>query len=223
MTKKRPKVDQPTAFNPLAKKNLGESVAEALLREPVYPLPPHRFIGAGVYTLYYIGDFPLYSEIGRRNRDERFGWPIYVGKAVPAGARKGGFGLDIDPGQVLYRRLCEHAASIDEVQNLALSDFRCRFLVVDDIWIPLGENLLIETFSPVWNRKIDGFGNHDPGSGRYNQQRSAWDIVHPGRPWAERLPIPETDQSSVMEEAGVYIVGAARRLDVAQQEDRRGR
>lgn len=31
---------------------------------------------------------------------------------------------------------------------------------------------------------IDGFGNHDPGKGRYNQMRSRWDTLHPGRSWA---------------------------------------
>ena len=53
--------------------------------------------------------------------------------------------------------------------------------------IPLAENMLIETFKPVWNVLIDGFGNNDPGAGRHNQRRSAWDMLHPGRPWAERL------------------------------------
>jgi hypothetical protein len=57
---------------------------------------------------------------------------------------------------------------------------------VDDIWIPLGESLLIAKFTPPWNQYLDGFGNHDPGSGRYKQQRSLWDVVHPGRPWAMR-------------------------------------
>lgn len=28
---------------------------------------------------------------------------------------------------------------------------------------------------------------HDPGSGRYQQQRSPWDCIHPGREWAEKL------------------------------------
>jgi len=60
-------------------------------------------------------------------------------------------------------------------------------LVVDDIWIPLGESLLIEKTRPLWNIVLDGFGNHDPGSGRYNQQQSAWDIIHPGRKWAKKL------------------------------------
>ena len=70
--------------------------------------------------------------------------------------------------------------------DLDIHDFRCKNLVVDDIWIPLGEALLIARFSPVWNSAIDGFGNHDPGSGRYGGQRPRWDVLHPGRLWAER-------------------------------------
>jgi|SRR5690606_1259768 len=61
------------------------------------------------------------------------------------------------------------------------------YIVLDDIWIPLGESLLIEMYSPIWNKIVDGFGNHDPGSGRYNQQRSRWDVLHPGRNWALKL------------------------------------
>jgi hypothetical protein len=88
---------------------------------------------------------------------------------------------------VLFRRLNEHAQSIAQAENLRLADFFCRYLVVDDIWIPLGESLLIERFAPVWNSTVEGFGNHDPGSGRYKSQRPLWDMVHPGRPWANRL------------------------------------
>jgi Eco29kI restriction endonuclease len=92
-----------------------------------------------------------------------------VGKAVPAGARKGGFGLGADPGRVLFRRLNEHAESIRSTKNLKIDDFYCRYLVTDDIWIPLAEAMLIDLFNPVWNKLIDGFGNHDPGKGRYQQ------------------------------------------------------
>ena len=38
-------------YNPLDKRHLGEQVAEALLAQDVQPLPPSRFIGAGVYAL----------------------------------------------------------------------------------------------------------------------------------------------------------------------------
>ncbi len=173
-------------FNPLSKKNLGLSVAEALLQKPIVPLPPERFNGAGVYAIYYAGSNPFYAPIAEKNVNRQWLQPIYVGKAIPEGARRGGLGLDIPAGSVLSRRLNEHAKSIHEVSGLELTDFACRYLIVDDIWIPLGESLLIEMFRPLWNVVVDGFGNHDPGSGRYNQQRSPWDVLHPGRSWAVR-------------------------------------
>ncbi|MCI0697923.1 Eco29kI family restriction endonuclease [candidate division KSB1 bacterium] len=177
--------DEP--YNPLDKRRLGESVATALLKRPVISLPTAPFVGAGIYALYYTGSFPAYKKIAEKNKNGRWNVPIYVGKAVPPGARKGGYGLDETPSEVLYRRLREHAETIQQAENLALEDFKCRCLIVDDIWIPLGESLLISMFSPLWNRVLDGFGNHDPGAGRYNQQRSPWDVVHPGRSWAARL------------------------------------
>lgn len=189
--------DEP--FNPLDKTNLGESVAKALLERPVVSLPPTTaFSGAGIYAIYYAGDFAAYEPIQRRNLHEKWAAPIYVGKAVPPGARKGGYGLGDDPGDVLYKRLKEHAETIHGATNLDLPDFRCRYLIVDDIWIPLGESLLIEMFSPLWNKVLDGFGNHDPGKGRYNQQRSRWDAMHPGRIWAERLQ-PNSKTNSEIE------------------------
>jgi hypothetical protein len=39
---------------------------------------------------------------------------------------------------------------------------------------------------------VDGFGNHDPGRGRRDMKRPRWDILHPGRNWAERLRPSET-------------------------------
>lgn len=93
-------------------------------------------------------------------------------------------------GEVLYRRLCEHATSIQEARNLELTDFTCRYLLVDDIWIPLGESLLIGTFKPVWNILVDGFGHHDQGTSRTGQKKSAWDTLHPGRRWATKVKRP---------------------------------
>lgn len=205
-------------FNPLDKTNLGESVAEAMLLQPVGALPPpNPFIGAGIYALYYNGDFPLYQEIARENKDIMGTWPIYVGKAVPAGARKGGYGLGDEPGQALYKRLAEHAKSIEQVENLQLNEFRCRFLVVEDIWIPLAESLLIEMFSPLWNHQIDGFGNHDPGKGRYNQQRSPWDVIHPGRPWVGKLPTTSSNEENIRENAASYIASAKEKYTVGKR------
>lgn len=193
-------------YNPLDKRNLGVSVADALLERPILPLPPaDPFLGAGIYAIYYVGTFKAYRMIAERNREDKFAVPIYVGKAVPAGARKGGFGLGIDPGLVLYNRLREHAESIDQATNLKLSDFFCRYLVVDDIWIPLGEAMMISKFMPVWNRVIDGYGNHDPGKGRYQQQRSFWDVLHPGRAWAARCAECNRSEKDLLESLRLHL------------------
>jgi len=76
------------------------------------------------------------------------------------------------------------------VGNLQTEDFNCRFTILTHIETDLigpVEAELIRRYQPLWNCVIDGFGNHDPGSGRYNQAPSEWDVLHPGRPWAERL------------------------------------
>lgn len=188
-------------FNPLDKRNLGESVANALLARPVASLNQLQpFTGVGVYAIYYSGDFPAYHEISVRNRGEAWRFPIYVGKAVPAGSRKGGIGLGDSPGQVLYKRLREHLESIEAASNLNVADFGCRFLTVDDIWIPLGESLLIARFSPLWNTLVDGFGNHDPGKGRHAGLRPRWDTLHPGRAWADRLQIRDETAAAIQRE-----------------------
>ena len=194
---------QETPYNPLDKRNLGASVAEALLIKRAIPLNTlEKFCGAGIYAIYYSGRFEAYEPIASLNRNDNSVAPIYVGKAVPPGARKGGVGLEDAPSNALYNRLAEHAESIDSVHNLRIEDFFCRYLVVDDIWIPLGESLLIATFAPVWNTLIDGFGNHDPGKGRYNGLRPRWDVLHPGRGWAEKCQSrPET-----AEQIGIDVV-----------------
>jgi len=184
-------------FNPLDKRNLGISIANAIFEQKIIPLNTlQSFTGAGIYAIYYKGNFPTYNKITIKNKDD-FVQPIYAGKAVPEGARKGGLGLDVQIGENLYKRLIEHKKSIEAVENLDINDFFCRFLLVDDIWIPLGESLLIEKTKPLWNIVVDGFGNHDPGSGRYNQQISAWDTIHPGRSWAKKLQKGKTEKEII--------------------------
>jgi hypothetical protein len=171
----------------LDKLNLGESIADAIFKRDVYPLKNlSTFLGAGIYVIYYKGDFRLYAKLSETNKND-FIQPIYVGKAIPEGGRKGGLEIDIPPGEYLYKRLNEHRKSIEAAENLNIEDFFCRFLVVYDIWIPLAESLLIKKAKSLWNVVVDGFGNHDPGSGRYNQQISSWDTIHPGRSWAKKL------------------------------------
>lgn len=192
-------------YNPLDKKNLGKSVADAILdTEPQALDHMTPFAGAGIYGLYYVGEFKAYRLIAEQNRENKFEQPIYVGKAVPPGARKGGLGLDAKPGNALFKRIGEHADSIRQTK-LSVEDFYCRYLAVEDIWIPLGESLLIARFAPVWNKLIDGFGNHDPGKGRYGQLRSRWDVLHPGRAWAERCQKRQETAKQIIVELGAYL------------------
>lgn len=198
-------------YNPLDRGNLGRSVADALLISPAVPLEGiGRFKGAGIYALYYSGGHIAYAEISKRNRGGRFMAPIYVGKAVPAGARKGHIGEGVDPGFVLSKRLQEHETSVVEAQlhpksTLRIEDFHCRYLIVEDIWIPLGESLLIARFSPLWNKLLDGFGNHDPGAGRYEGLSPRWDLLHPGRAWAEKCKRRIETASALEAEVLAYL------------------
>lgn len=148
---------------------------------PLHPLPPvESFIGAGVYALYYRGHFPEYSRLSNTHH------PIYVGKAVPPGWRTARTTETQTPD--LYRRLLEHTRSIHQAANLDIQDFQYRFVVLQQgsLIVPI-EARCIQHWLPLWNTMIDGFGNHDPGSGRYNQAQSEWDVLHPGRAWANRL------------------------------------
>lgn len=185
-------------FNPLDKLNLGKSVLGAMMERPLVPVSPLKpFEGAGVYAVYYVGLKPLYEDLEAVFADDER--PIYVGKAVPVGARKGNAGVENRPGLALFKRLKEHAESIDAVDNLEMRDFKTRFLAVDDIWIPLAETLLITKRAPLWNVVIEGFGNHDPGKGRANQQKSVWDALHPGRNWAFGLRDNPTPREELKE------------------------
>ena len=158
------------------------------LTTPVHSVPPpSRFIGSGVYALYYLGDHALYAKVAALNRDTCV-QPIYVGKAVPPGWRTARATGEETPD--LYRRLREHAKSVQQTGDLQIGTFRCRFVILvgveSDLVVPV-EAELIRRYRPVWNTLVDGFGNHDPGAGRYNQACSEWDVLHPGRSWAERL------------------------------------
>lgn len=180
----------PEPYNPLDKINLGKSVVEALLeQQPTGLAKLTAFEGAGIYAIYYHGRFDGYKPISMDPMTEG-AVPIYVGKAIPTGSRRGASLAISTKGRALWNRLSDHRDSIIAVDNRADSihsdEFSVRYLTVDDIWIPLGETLLISTFNPLWNRVIDGFGNHDPGAGRYNGLRPIWDVLHPGRIWADK-------------------------------------
>lgn len=182
------------AYDPLDYENLARSVVHALLEAPPTTLPPaESFTGSGVYALYYTGPLPFYTHIA----SPELRTPIYVGKAVPTGARKGNRQTHVGVSTELSRRLRDHAKSIEHTGNLALDEFQCRYLVVVPVWITLAERFLLDHFQPVWNTVIDGFGNHPPGRGRRDMRRPRWDVVHPGRPWATELHAAETVEDIV--------------------------
>lgn len=181
---------------------LESAVCEAidfLNSTPEHPLPPGTgFTGSGVYALYYQGNFPLYRFLAEENNRTCM-QPIYVGKAVPSGWRTARRSI-LEEGRTLYQRLREHARSIQQVSNLSVEDFRVRFMILtgleSDLVVPV-EAELIRCYTPLWNCIVDGFGNHDPGRGRYNQAKSEWDVLHPGRSWAERLLGASPDLSRI--------------------------
>jgi len=216
-------------YNPLATGNLGRSVATALLESPLERLDQvKRFRGAGIYALYYAGEFAPYRPIAIKTREanERIdpkegARPIYVGKAVPEGKRKGkGTVKDADGGTTLFGRVTTHRNSIKAaVSTLRVEDFYCQCLVVDPLFITLGESLMIAWFSPLWNQKLDGFGNNAPGSGREKGKRSRWDTVHAGRKAAMRVAERDETAEQLLEEVRQYLAentGPRKPVDVSE-------
>ncbi len=191
-------------YDPVSPRSLAESIGRALESLPASRLvdldPEHALAGPGVYAIYYVGECRYYEPLSRLNRASMEAGlgpiaPIYVGKAVPEGSRSRRVELDDVRGFLgddkkkkhLVNRLLEHLVSIGEAENLLQEDFLFRGLILAPIWVRLGESLLIQYYEPVWNQKVKGFGNHDPGSGREKQKRSDWDTLHPGRAWAAKL------------------------------------
>ena len=167
---------------------------------PVHPLPlSERFLGTGVYALYYTGDNEAYRRYAELNRLE-YKYPIYVGKAVPKGWRQSRISHDATKSSTeLYSRIREHTRNIDTGAGIDPKDFSCRFVIFEaegSDMIGTIEAALIKLNKPLWNSTLDGFGNHTPGAGRFNQAKSDWDVIHPGRPWADKctgIPREEAD------------------------------
>jgi len=175
---------------------------------PVHTLPPpRRFVGAGIYALYYLGSFEIYERIATLNKDA-FRLPIYVGKAVPPGSRTG-FEVRRSETADLFRRLREHTKSLEQAENLGVKDFYCRFVIFGDIEIDLiapVESALIRKYRPLWNANIlSGFGIHTPGQGRFQQRRSRWDVLHPGRPWASRMINLAANREDIVSDARKFL------------------
>jgi hypothetical protein len=194
----------PPIFNPLSYRSLGAATAEALIERDIVPMAElPSFKGEGIYAIYYKGDYEPYAVISEANDHEQWQMPIYVGKADPSGGRHGlredddadtenQASAGVSNGYPLRKRLWEHIASINAAENLDINHFWCRFMLVNQVWVGLGEAMMISRYTPIWNAPINGFGNHNPGSGRPGKEgkktgRSRWDTLHPGRTWAEPL------------------------------------
>lgn len=157
---------------------------------PVHNLPlEESFLGSGVYAIYYTGNNTFYSKLSEINRLS-YSLPIYVGKAVPDGWRQGRISdTSLNQSNKLFSRIREHTKNIELGEALSIDDFSCRFVIFEESgsdMISTIEAALIKLFKPVWNTTVDGFGNHDPGRGRYNQAKSDWDVIHPGRKFARK-------------------------------------
>lgn len=157
---------------------------------PVRELSPvEKFTGTGVYALYYTGKNSLYTKYAELNRLS-YSAPIYVGKAVPKGWRQSRLSNHSQSvTSELYSRLKEHSRNIEAVDSIHIKEFHCRFIIFQDEasdMIGTIEAALIKNNKPLWNSALDGFGNHTPGIGRFQQSKSDWDVIHPGRDWAKR-------------------------------------
>ncbi|HAJ80082.1 MAG TPA: restriction endonuclease [Fibrobacteres bacterium] len=169
---------------------------------PVHNLPPpETFNGTGVYALYYIGKKGIYQKYGELNRLS-YAYPIYVGKAVPHGWRQSRISDNPNiQSRELISRLREHAKNIISAE-LKASDFMCRFVIFESAgsdMISTIEAALIKIHRPLWNATLDGFGNHTPGMGRFQQAKSDWDVVHPGRLWANKCTGKHAEKGALLE------------------------
>jgi len=137
-------------YDPLDLRMLAESMVKVVLEQRVYPLGEvPSFEGAGVYVIYYTGDYDPYKSISQKNKGTKWDQPIYVGEAARKGGRKGGVLALAPAGRVLLGRLKNHVDSIRGAKNLKVEHFFCRYLVLKDFFIPLCESLLIDRNAPI--------------------------------------------------------------------------
>ena len=171
-------------FDPSNPNVAGRIVGITMIAQDRKPLANvERFYGSGVYAIYYIGKFPAYKGISKREH------PIYVGKADPADPASK---TAMEQGDRLANRLNDHRKNIAKATStLNLEDFEYRAIVVQTGWQTSAEDYLIHLFKPIWNNEVGicyGFGKHGDDPGTRANLRSPWDTLHPGRDWAHRDP-----------------------------------
>lgn len=139
---------------------------------------------SGLYGLFYIGKNPLYLPISRT------GIPMYVGHTGDLAARTK-----------------NHTASCDAGLGLAAKDFELVTVPMSGRLRKYAEDLFIDSFDPLWNRTwLSGFGSKDQGESRAESQRpTAFDRLHPGRPWAKTTVQDHLLVKKVREELAVEV------------------
>ena len=186
--------------------------------------------GAGVYALYYTGDHPLYASVSGTET------PIYVGKADPAR----GAGRDVRTHEdTLTRRLLDHRRQIRMAEAYALDDpgaveaagahpllvehFECRKLVCAAGVQLTAEGRLIGLFRPIWNSDFDvAYGVSKHGDRQRKHPKSPWDVLHPGRDWADGLDdkgVPFPGQPTIADIVGKIATHAPSMPIFRAQED----
>lgn len=174
-------IDLPdTVFDPADPDSSGRLAASKLLTQKKVGFEGlSRFYGSGVYAIYYTGGFESYTRISKSET------PIYIGKADPKTPLANSV---FEQGTKLYDRLNEHRKNIIKVNNLNISDFEIRYLVIKSGMQSAAESCLIHYFKPIWNKETKvcfGIGSHgDNKSETRTNKRSPWDTLHPGRTWA---------------------------------------
>lgn len=168
-------------FDPSNPKLIGRFTALALIAQPREPLMNiSKFYGAGVYAIYYKGEFSPYKPISNMET------PIYVGKANPKNAASHSA---MEQGTTLSNRLSEHTKNIKKAKTtLSIDDFEARYLVVQSGYQTAAEDYLIHLFKPIWNSETNilyGLGKHGDSAKTRANKRSPWDTIHPGRAWAD--------------------------------------
>ena len=94
-------------------------------------------------------------------------------------------------------RLKKHATAWPP--SLRLKEFKCRYMLVDEIAVPLGEAPVVASFKPIWNVLIEGIGSNVEGGGRKETARSVWDILHPGRKEDLGIQVAPDQEASIVE------------------------
>lgn len=199
-------------FDPTDPNTAGRVVALTLVAQHRHSLARiPDFYGAGVYAVYYKGDFAPYAVL--KGKDH----PIYVGKADPDNpAAKDA----IKQGTKLSTRLREHAKSIQKARTtLNIEDFECRFLIVQTGFQKSAEDYLINFFKPIWNSETKicfGLGKHGDSSDTRGNKRSPWDTLHPGRAWADSTTENQKERELILNQINTHLAQNAPYEDIQE-------